>query len=132
MARKSPGKVTYKYHHVGIPTRRKVPGMVDIPHLRIHATDHEANDYGIQWMKYDDNCGVPDLVRTVPHVAFEVNSLKAVLRGKKILIEPNSPSPGVLVAMVEEAGAPVEFLQFTNKSRNRRYRAREMKLSRRR
>jgi hypothetical protein len=27
-------------------------------------------------------------------------------------VQPNSPSPGVIVAMIEEAGAPVEFLQF--------------------
>jgi methionyl-tRNA synthetase len=34
------------------------------------------------------------------------------LVGKKVIIAPNSPSPGVLVAFIEEAGAPVELLQF--------------------
>ncbi len=41
MPAKKPAKLTCKYHHVGIPTRSKVPGMIDIPHLRIHATDHK-------------------------------------------------------------------------------------------
>jgi len=54
-------------------------------------------------------------VRTVPHVAFEVDDLSAEIAGKEILIAPNSPSPGVTVAFIVEHGAPVEFLHFDKK-----------------
>ena len=80
--------------------------MVRIQHLKIHATDHESNPFGIQWMKYEPGCRVPELVRKVAHVAFEVEDLEEALRGKKVIIEPNSPSPGVVVAFIEEAGRP--------------------------
>jgi hypothetical protein len=120
-----PRKLVYKYHHVGIPTETKKSGMVDLPHLRICASDHESNPFGIQWMLYQETCDVPQLVRTLPHVAFEVKDLKAALQGKRILIEPNSPSPGVQVAFIEEAGAPVELLEFTNRGASRAYRRRE-------
>lgn len=33
-------------------------------------------------------------------------------RGKKVTIEPNSPSPGGIVAFTEDNGAPIEFLQI--------------------
>jgi hypothetical protein len=115
----------YRYHHVGIPTRKKVPGMVEIRHLKIHATDHESNPFGIQWMIYGRDCQVPDLVRKMPHPAFEVDDLKAALEGRKVIIEPNSPSPGVLVAFIEDAGAPVELLQFTDRRANTRHRTKE-------
>jgi hypothetical protein len=104
--------IGYKYHHIGIPVDDEVEGMVHIEHLKIHATDHESNPFGIQWMKYDPECPIPELVRTVAHVAFEVENLREALRGKKVIIEPNVPSPGVLVAFIEEAGAPVELLQI--------------------
>jgi hypothetical protein len=116
---------TYRYHHLGIPTRKKVPGMIEIRHLKIHATDHESNPFGIQWMMYGRDCRVPDLVRRMPHAAFAVDDLKAALKGKKVIIEPNSPSAGVLVAFIEEAGAPVELLQFTDKRANTRDRAKK-------
>jgi hypothetical protein len=103
---------TYRYHHVGIPTGIPVEGMTRLEHLRIACTDHESNPFGIQWMQYDADCPVPPLVRDVAHVAFEVDDLAQALLGKKVLIAPNSPSPGVLVAFIEEAGAPVELLQF--------------------
>lgn len=109
--------VKYKYHHLGIPVRKVIDGMVHIKHLKIYATDHESNPFGIQWMRYEKDCGLPELVCRVPHVAFEVDDLEEAIRGKKVIIEPNSPSPGVLVAFIEDAGAPIEFLQFSKKAR---------------
>jgi hypothetical protein len=104
--------VNLRYHHVGIPTSVPVDGEVFLERYGIHATDHQSNPYGIQWMRYGPGCTLPDLVKRLPHVAFEVDDLEEALRGKRVIIEPNSPSPGVLVAFIEEAGAPVELLQF--------------------
>ena len=109
--------IKYRYHHIGMPTEKKVAGMVYIEHLKIYATDHESNPFGIQWMKYENECRIPELVRKVAHVAFEVENLQEALRGKKVIIELNSPSPGVIVAFIEEAGAPIELLQLEKHSR---------------
>jgi hypothetical protein len=49
----------------------------------------------------------PDLVKTVPHVAFEVDDLTAALDGQQVIIGPNGPSRAVLVAFIEVSGAPV-------------------------
>jgi hypothetical protein len=104
--------VTYRYHHVGIPSATPVEGMTRLEHLRLACTDHESNAFGVQWMHYDTGCPLPQLVREVAHVAFAVDDLAEALVGRKVIIPPNSPSPGVLVAFIDEAGAPVELLQF--------------------
>ena len=102
-----------KYHHIGIPTDTPQPGEALISRsYKVFCTDHENNPYGIQWMRFEAECPLPELVKTVPHVAFEVDDLGSALVGREILIEPNSPSAGVLVAFVACEGAPVEFLQF--------------------
>ncbi len=62
--------------------------------------------------RFEEDAPYPDLVKTIPHVAFEVDDLEAVLEGKNVIIEPNSPSPGVVVAFIEDNGAPIEFLQI--------------------
>jgi hypothetical protein len=59
----------------------------------------------------------PDLVKTVPHVAFEVDDLIAAIRDQKVIIEPNSPSNGVMVAFIEVNGAPVELMQIDHSLR---------------
>jgi len=101
-----------RYHHIGIPTSWPRDGETYLERYGVHCTDHERNPFGIQWMRYDPACGLPELVRTVPHVAFEVDDLERALAGHEVLIPPNSPSPGVVVAFVVCDGAPVEFLQF--------------------
>ena len=68
--------------------------------------------YHIEWMRYESDAPYPELVKTIPHVAFEVDNLEQELKGKKVIIAPNSPSPGVTVAFIEDNGAPVEFLQI--------------------
>jgi hypothetical protein len=101
-----------RYHHIGIPTDVPRPGESRLAEYKTFCTDHENNPYGIQWMRFEAGCLLPELVKTVPHVAFEVDDLEAALVGQEILIEPNSPSEGVVVAFVVCEGAPVEFLQF--------------------
>ena len=101
-----------KYNHIGIPTQTPQRGETYLEEYRLFCTDHESNPFGIQWMRYEEGCPLPELVRTVPHVAFEVDDLQQALAGQEILIHPNSPSPGVLVAFIVCDGAPVEFLQF--------------------
>ncbi len=105
-----------KYHHLGIPTTTPRPGERYLAHLKVHVCGFESSPYGIEWMRFDSDCAVPDLVRTVPHVAFEVDDLEAELAGKELLIAPNSPSEGVRVAFIVHNGAPVEFLELTARS----------------
>lgn len=101
-----------KYHHIGIPTRVPQPGETYLERFDLHFTDHANNAYGIQWMRYGPRCTLPALVTSVAHVAFEVDDLAAEMAGHEVLIAPNSPSPGVMVAFILEHGAPVELLQY--------------------
>jgi len=101
-----------RYHHLGIPTDRPLPEEDYVAELKMYAAGYERSPYGIEWMKFDPDCPLPELVRTVPHVAFVVDDLGAALAGKEILIEPNSPAKGITVAFIVDDGAPVEFLQF--------------------
>lgn len=105
-----------KYHHIGIPTQTPQKDEVYLKDFDMHCTDHESNPFGIQWMRYGPNCRLPKLVQEVTHVAFEVDDLEEAIKGKDVIIEPNSPGEGVVVAFIAENGAPVEFLQYTDRS----------------
>jgi hypothetical protein len=104
-----------KYHHLGIPTTEPHGGERYLPAFEVHICGFETSPYGIEWMRYEPGSTVPELVRRVPHIAFETDDLAAELAGQEILIPPNSPSPGVTVAFIVHDGAPVEFLQFDRK-----------------
>ncbi|HKI78882.1 MAG TPA: hypothetical protein VKA26_10095 [Ignavibacteriaceae bacterium] len=101
-----------KYHHLGIPTKEKKPGEKYIPHLKIFVSGYDTSQYKIEWMRFEENANFPEVVKTIPHIAFEVDNLYEEIKDKEILIEPNSPTPGITVAFILDNGAPVEFLEI--------------------
>ncbi len=101
-----------EYHHLGIPTDIKLENEIYLKDFKVYVSGYNDSPYGIEWMRYEPDCPLPELVKIVPHVAFKVDNLNEELKGKDVLIEPNSPSAGVTVAFIVDNGAPVEFLQF--------------------
>jgi hypothetical protein len=102
----------WRYHHVGIPTTVRKEGEKHHRHLGVHVCGFNTSPYGIEWMRFDPECPVPDLIRTVAHVAFEVDDLEEALKGQTVICEIISPSPGVRTAMIVDNGAPIELLEF--------------------
>ena len=109
-----------KYHHLGIPTDARREGERYLDEFKMYVSGYDSSEYGIEWMRFEPGCPLPDLVKTVPHIAFEVDDLHEAIADKEILIEPNSPSEGVLVAFIVENGAPIEFLQIEESSHENR------------
>ena len=101
-----------KFNHIGIPTTERFDGEIDLPHLKMTVSDHKNNPYGIQWQRYWEGAPYPELVKNVPHIAFVVDDLEKELEGKKVIIKPNSPSEGLVVAFIEVNGAPVELMEY--------------------
>lgn len=104
-------KTSLKYHHLGIPTDKPSDEEVYLKEYKLYHHGYDQSEYGIEWMRYEKDCPLPEIVKTMPHIAFEVDDIYKAIEGKKVIIEPNSPSEGNIVAFIEENGAPVEFIQ---------------------
>jgi hypothetical protein len=105
-------KKQLKYHHLGIPTKEPREGEEYLPEFKAYAGGYKTSKYGIEWMRYEEGCPLPEIVKTMPHIAFEVDDVYEAIKDKKIIIEPNSPSNGIMVAFIEENGVPIEFIQI--------------------
>jgi hypothetical protein len=103
----------WRYHHLGIPTTMPRPGEQYLKHLKIHVSGFDTSPYGIEWMRFEADCPITDVVKTIPHIAFEVDDLDRELEGKTLIGPVSSPMEGVRVAMIIDNGAPIELLQFT-------------------
>lgn len=104
----------WKYHHLGIPTDKKMPGEKYLPEFKFYVSGFESSPFGIEWMRFEKNSPVDKLIQTVPHLAFEVKDLdyELSLRNFRVISSPNKPSSGIRVAMIEHNGAPIELMEF--------------------
>ncbi len=102
----------WHYHHLGIPTDIPRPGEVYLEEFKMYVSGFRASPYGVEWMRFEPESLVPELIQRVPHLAFVVDDLENVLVGKDVLTLPYSPSNGIAVAMIVHDGAPIELMQF--------------------
>jgi len=104
----------WKYHHLGIPTDRVMPDEYYLPQFKLYVSGFGSSPFGIEWMRYEKDSPIDQLIQTVPHLAFEVDDIDYELTSHhlKVLTAPNSPGEGIRVAMIEHNGAPLELIEF--------------------
>ena len=104
----------WKYHHLGIPTTEIKSGERYLSQFKMYVSGFGTSPFGIEWIRFKKDSSIHHLIQTLPHIAFEVSDLDYELshHNLKNLSEPNPPSKGVRVAMIEHNGAPIELIEF--------------------
>ena len=101
-----------KFSHIGIPTteEKNWDGLYEPG--KIHYTEFTKDEFGVEWIKCDPDSPMPEMFKTVPHVAYQVDNIEVALEGREILVETFSPGKGVRVAFINHKGSPVEFMEI--------------------
>ncbi len=105
-------RLGWRYHHMGIPTSIPRPHETHLVHLKIYVSGFDTSPYGVEWMRFEPDCKISEIIKTVPHIAFEVDDLDAALVGRELSSDVSSPSDGVRVAMFIDDGVPIELIEF--------------------
>jgi hypothetical protein len=103
----------WRYHHLGIPTDIPRADETHLVEFGLFVSGFPTSPHGIEWMRFEKDCPLHPLIKTVPHVAFEVDDLEAALEGEEVIYPPASPSEGVRAAMIVVDGAPIELIWFS-------------------
>ena len=102
-----------KFSHIGIPTSETKENEIYLDGAKLFVTDYKTCDYAIEFLRFEADTPMPELLQTTAHVAFEVDDMTAALEGKDVIIPPFEAMPGVQVAFIVYNGAPIEFMQVT-------------------
>jgi hypothetical protein len=106
----------WRYHHLGIPTHVPRANETHLEKYGVYVSGFSTSPFGIEWMRFEDSSPLHPLIKSLPHVAFEVDDLDSALIGQEVISPPGSPSDGVRAAMIVVDGAPVELIWFRKQS----------------
>jgi len=106
-----------RYSHVGVPTTQEKNWAGYVKELGVHFVDPSTEPFKIEWLKFDADSPMDKAIQTNLHVAYQVDDIEAavadaVAKGKKVLMAPMSPLPGLLLAYIDHEGVVVEFSQL--------------------
>ena len=102
-----------RFHHIGIPTTEHKPKEKYLKKYKFYVSGFDTSEFGIEWMRFEKDSPVSEIIKKVPHIAFEADDLEVAVKGKQLIGKIEIPSKGVRTAMILENGAPVEFLEFS-------------------
>jgi len=105
-------RLGWRYHHIGIPTNEARSNENHLKAFGLHVSGFSSSPFGIEWMRYSEDSPLHPAIKSLPHVAFEVDDLDAALEGQEVIHPAGSPSEGVRAAMILVDGAPVELIWF--------------------
>lgn len=100
----------YRYHHMGVPTTEIRPNEKYSEAFGMYTSDLEG-DFRIQYHRFTEDSPLHPLLKTMPHVAIQIEVLQEAIQGYEILLGPYEPIPGYKVAIINNGGVPVELIE---------------------
>ncbi len=101
-----------KFDHMGLPTDEKQPNEMWVAETKVWVTDPLAHPYRVEFLRYEPDTPVTGPVRTMPHMAFDVDNLDAAIaESDEILLGPFNPTDTLRVVFVLKDGAVFEYME---------------------
>jgi hypothetical protein len=101
-----------EFHHFGVPTDAKGTGETFIEGGKVHVTDPESHPFRVEFLRFEADTPMPDIVRTQPHAAFLVPSIDEALKGQNVVIQPFDATETLRVAFIKDGDALIEVMEM--------------------
>ena len=102
-----------QYHHTGVVIDELQPDEVYIVETKVWVTNPEKHPNRIEYLRYEPDSPVAPPLRDQCHIAYTVDDLDRAMQGKQVVLGPFDALDGLRVVFVEEHGAVIEYMHFT-------------------
>ena len=104
----------FAFDHVGITTTIVQPDENWVEQSRVWVTNPKTHPEHIEFLRYEPDSPVPELIKANPHIAFRVATLEEHLRqpGVEIIIPPFEVGGFLRVVFVRKHNTIFEYMQY--------------------
>ena len=100
-----------KFHHIGVPTSEKREDSSYVKDGKVYVTDAQSHPYNIEFLYFEQDSPMPEIVKTTAHIAFMVDSVDEELKGKAVVCEPFDANESLRVAFFRDGDALIEVME---------------------
>ena len=100
------------FDHVGVTTTEKQPRENWVEQSRVWVTDPRDHPEHIEFLRYEPDSLVPEIIKSNPHIAFRVATLAAHIEGQEIIIPPFVVGNFLQVVFIRKYGAVFEYMHY--------------------
>ncbi|SKC85691.1 hypothetical protein SAMN02194393_04421 [Maledivibacter halophilus] len=97
--------------HVGVPIKNKQPNEIYLKNLKVYVTDPEDHELKFEYLRYEKDTPLPEIMQNNPHVAYKVDSIEEMAKGAKIIVEPFDADKNIKIAFIVKDGVVFELME---------------------
>lgn len=101
-----------KFDHIGLISSKPKSGETWVEATKVWVTNYKEHPYRVEWLRFEDDSPVVGPVRNNPHIAWEVDDIKAASVGMKELLAPFDSGPATVAFYENSDGTVVEFIKY--------------------
>ena len=98
------------FNHVGILTTEKKEDAFLNEGLGVWLTDFSKSPNKIEYLLFEENSCMPELIKSNSHIAYTVPSMEEALKGAKVIFGPVGDDK-LQIAFIEEEGIAIELME---------------------
>ena len=100
-----------EFDHVGLPTTDKQPDEMYVEATKVWVTSPGNSPQMVEYLRYEPDSPVAGPLRTLPHIAFRVDSIDKLMADGQVALGPFEPAPGLRVVFVYQDGVVWEYME---------------------
>jgi hypothetical protein len=102
----------FVFDHVGITTTVPQPDENWVEQSRVWVTNPRNHPEHIEFLRYEHDTTVPEIVRANPHIAYRVAALEPHIAGQDILIPPFVVGDFLEVVFIWKYNTVFEYMHY--------------------
>ena len=104
----------FEFDHVGITTAIRQPDENWVEQSRVWVTNPRHHPEHIEFLRYEPDSSVPEIIKASPHIAFHVASLAEHIEqpGVEIIIPPFVVGDFLEVVLVRKHNTIFEYMHY--------------------
>jgi hypothetical protein len=102
----------FVFDHVGITTTVPQPNENWVEQSRVWVTNPHDHPEHIEFLRYEPDSTVPEIIKRNPHIAFKVADLKPHIEEQEIIIPPFVVGDFLEVVFIRKYNTIFEYMHY--------------------